>query len=235
MAKILTARRLQAEIGGEIVFFFHDSDHDPRETLTILTDRSTGEEARLNFTFRNKWQKKYSPLYAKELVGGWQERTARQLPCYVNRRLAAAFAAIEASNVADFCLELYRSLGLLEGVTVVRSSDPVVREAACPVADFFVDLRHEGEWVRARHEAGTLRLHQGGSAYIELPPQTFTRSQISPTRDTRLCWMQSVVGATHYIAGAGEREYLNPSEAPEINFIPRDSIDRSAHAYVDFP
>ncbi|MGZ4966526.1 MAG: hypothetical protein ACXV97_05065, partial [Chthoniobacterales bacterium] len=50
-AKIQTARRLQKEIGGEIVFFFHDSDHDPRETVTILRDLHTGEERRLNFTF----------------------------------------------------------------------------------------------------------------------------------------------------------------------------------------
>ena len=27
VAKIQTARRLQAELGGEIVFFYHDSDH----------------------------------------------------------------------------------------------------------------------------------------------------------------------------------------------------------------
>ena len=39
VAKIRTARRLQAEIGGRIVFFFHDSDHDPRETRTILRHR----------------------------------------------------------------------------------------------------------------------------------------------------------------------------------------------------
>ena len=35
-AKIRTGLRLQREIGGEIVFFFHDSDHDPRETRIIL-------------------------------------------------------------------------------------------------------------------------------------------------------------------------------------------------------
>ena len=34
-AKLQTARRVQAEIGGEIVLFLHDSDHDPRETQTI--------------------------------------------------------------------------------------------------------------------------------------------------------------------------------------------------------
>ncbi len=42
-AKLVTARRLQSEIGGEIVFFCHDSDHDPRETQTILTHKSTGD------------------------------------------------------------------------------------------------------------------------------------------------------------------------------------------------
>ena len=42
VAKILTARRLQAELGGEIVFFYHDSDHDPRETKTALRHRRTG-------------------------------------------------------------------------------------------------------------------------------------------------------------------------------------------------
>ena len=40
-SKIQTARRLQAELGGEIVFFCHDSDHDPRETQTTLRDRHT--------------------------------------------------------------------------------------------------------------------------------------------------------------------------------------------------
>ena len=52
------------------------------------------------------------------------------------------------------------------------------------------------------------------------------KEQISPTRDTRLRWMQSVVHCTHYIAGAGERAYLRPEEAPEITFINRDAIDR---------
>jgi hypothetical protein len=61
-AKIVTARRLQKEIGGEIVFFFHDSDHDPRETNTILRDQHTNEEVALNFQFENRIQKQYSPL-----------------------------------------------------------------------------------------------------------------------------------------------------------------------------
>ncbi|PYJ40420.1 MAG: hypothetical protein DME86_12195, partial [Verrucomicrobia bacterium] len=70
-AKIITARRLQAQIGGEIVFFFHDSDHDPRETLTVLIERQSGRERALNFEFANKIQKQFSPLYAKRIAQKW--------------------------------------------------------------------------------------------------------------------------------------------------------------------
>ena len=76
-AKILTARRLQAELGGEMVFFYHDSDHDPRETATLLRHRKNGGALRLNFAYENKWQRKFSPLFAKRIAAGWQERTAR--------------------------------------------------------------------------------------------------------------------------------------------------------------
>src|SRR5882762_10036080 len=112
LAKILTARRLQKEIGGEIVFFYHDSDHDPRETVTILRDRKTGEERRLNFRFANKLQKQFSPLFAKRVLPAWREQTARQLPNLVPAQLVESFKKIEAENVADFCLEMYRHLGL---------------------------------------------------------------------------------------------------------------------------
>ena len=162
-AKIETARRLQAEIGGEIVFFYHDSDHDPRETQTILRHRKTGEPATLNFTFDNKLQRKFSPLFLKRIPADWQANTARQLPNYVDRRWVEAFKQTTAANVADFCLEMYRRMGLLEGIRVVRSSDPAVRRAACDVADFFVDVPHEGEIVRARlHATGAFKLHEGG-------------------------------------------------------------------------
>ena len=83
VAKIRTARRLQQEIGGRIVFFYHDSDHDPRETQTIVRDLATGDEQRLNFSFANKIQKKYAPLYAKTVDPAWQADMARQLPKYV--------------------------------------------------------------------------------------------------------------------------------------------------------
>ena len=74
VAKIRTARRLQAEMGGRIVFFCHDSDHDPRETRTILRHRTTGETAKLNFEVASKLQRKFSPLYAKRIAPGWQAR-----------------------------------------------------------------------------------------------------------------------------------------------------------------
>jgi hypothetical protein len=74
------ARRLQKEIGGEIVFFCHDSDHDPRETQTILRHRKTNEPAHLNFAFANKIQRKFSPLHLKRIAAGWQDKTGCNCP-----------------------------------------------------------------------------------------------------------------------------------------------------------
>jgi hypothetical protein len=201
-AKFATARRLQAELGGEIVFFCHDSDHDPRETQTTLRHRQTGEPRMLNFAFANKLE---------------------------------AFRDNPAATVADFCLEMYRRMGLLEGIRVVRSSDPAVRRAACDVEDYFVDVPHDGEIVRARIAGGALRLHEGGDVFIDLPMVSFGKEQVSPTRDTRLRWMQSVVHCTHYVAGAGEQAYLRREDAPEIIYVNRDPIDRSDEAYTEPP
>jgi hypothetical protein len=231
-AKFQTARRLQSEIGGEIVFFYHDSDHDPRETQTTLRHRKTGEPATLNFAFENKVQRKWSPLFLKRVAPEWRANTARQLGAYVDAFWVEAFNEVEGACVADFCLEMYRRMGLLEGIRVVRSSDPAVRAAACEVADFFVDVPHAGEIVRARWHDGALKLHEGGERFLTLPGVEFSKKQISPTRDTRLRWMQSVIGCTHYIAGAGEQAYLHKEEAPEITFVNRDAIDRSDEAYV---
>jgi hypothetical protein len=255
VAKIRTARRLQAELGGEIVFFYHDSDHDPRETQTILRHRKTAEPARLNFAFKNRIQRKFSPLYLKHIAAGWQDKTVLQLPNYVGHHLINIFKKVSAAHVADFCLEMYRGLGLLEGIHVVRSSDPAFRRAACDVPEFFVDVPHEGEIVRARFApedgradlpvgqdarqrvptelGGKLTLHEGGDSFITLPATTFTKEQISPTRDTRLRWMQSVLHCTHYVAGAGEKAYLRPEEAPDVTFINRDAIDQSDEAYIE--
>jgi len=232
-AKIQTARRLQGDIGGEIVFFYHDSDHDARETRTILRHRRTHEPAQLNFAVENKIQRKFSPLRLKKISAGWQEKTALQLPNYLGQPLIEVFKHISAANVADFCLEMYRQLGLLNGVRVVRSSDRDFRRAACEISDFFVDVSHAGEIVRARFMDGTLKLHEGGGSFVALPLTVFTKEQISPTRDSRLRWMQSVLHCTHYIAGAGEQDYLRTEDAPEIKFLTRDAIDRSDEAYAE--
>lgn len=231
-AKIVTARRLQREIGGEIVFFFHDSDHDPRETATALRERRTGTERSFNFDFANKIQKQFSPLYAKCVVPGWQAKVARQLPNYVEPDLVEHFKSVEASRAADFCRDMYSRMGLLDGIRLEPSSAPEFRKRAVAIDDFFVDVLWEGETVRARHRDGTLLLHKGGDNYIELPPQSFDASQISPTRDTRLRWMQSVIQCTHYVAGAGEREYLNEADAPGVTFLQRDEISDSDLAYI---
>ena len=232
-AKIQTARRLQNEIGGEIVFFYHDSDHDPRETRTTLRHRRTDEVAQLNFTVENKIQRKFSPLFLKRIAAGWPTKTALQLPNYMDGALIEIFKNVSGVTVADFCLEMYSGLGLMEGIRVARSGDPAFRRAACAVTDFFVDVPYEGEIVRARHDAGTLRLHEGGDSFVTLPAAAFSKEQISPTRDSRFRWMQSVLRCTHYIAGAGEQAYLRKEDAPGIAFVGRDSIDRHDEAYTE--
>jgi hypothetical protein len=126
-------------------------------------------------------------------------------------------------------------MGLIDCVRIVRSSDPAVRRAACEVEDFYVDVPYEGEIVRARWTGDCLKLHAGGDAFLTLPPDEFTKEQISPTRDSRLRWMQSVVRSTHYVAGASEQDYMRKEDAPEITYIPRDKIDRADEAYTDCP
>jgi hypothetical protein len=235
VAKISTARRIQNEFGGEIVFFCHDSDHDPRETRTTVRHRTTGEPALLNFAFANRIQRKFTPLYLKRLPEDWQGRTLLQLPNYVERPLIDAFEKVSASDVATFCLEMYRHMGLLEGIRIARSSDPALRRAACEVPEFYVDVPYQGETVRARMMEGVLKLHEGGNSYVTLPNSPYHKEQISPARDTRLRWMQSVLHCTHYVAGAGEKDYLRTEETPEITFIQRDFIDRHDEAYTDIP
>jgi hypothetical protein len=232
-AKVFTARRLQSEIGGEIVFFYHDSDHDPRETQTTLRNRATGEPCTHNFTFRNKLQRKYSPLFAKEVPEGWRDNMARQLPAYVAPRWIEAFRQVSAVNVADFCLDMYGRMGLRDGIRVARSGDPSFRRAACDVDEYFVDVPHQGETVRARFVDGTLQLHEGGSSFVTLPQMAFEKSQVSPARDSRLRWMQSVLHCTHYVCGAGEQVYLRREDAPEIAFVARDTISLSDEAYCE--
>ena len=235
VAKIRTARRLQAEIGGRVVYFCHDSDHDPRETRTILRHRATGQPAHLNFAVVNKLQRKFSPLYAKRIAADWHARTLAQLPNYLDHPVIDLFRKTSADTVAGFCLEMYRGLGLLDGIDVVTSSDPSVRRRACDVGDFFVDVPYEGEIVRARVRDGRLYLHEGGESFVMLPAagSGFGKEQISPTRDTRLRWMQSVIHCTHYVTGAGEQAYLRREEAPEITYVRREDIERSDEAFTE--
>ncbi len=231
-AKFQTARRLQQEIGGEIVFFYHDSDHDPRETVTILRELHTGKPRRLNFTFANQIQKQFSPLFAKRVLPESKAKLAEQLAQCVPADLAQHFREINADNVADFCLQMYERIGLLEGIRVMRSGDPAFRRRAVAIDDYFVDVRYENELVRARRGPDALLLHKGGDAYIKLPLEDYGPEQISPTRDTRLRWMQSVIRCTHYVAGAGEMKYLKTDEAPEVQFVQRDEISESDCAYL---
>jgi hypothetical protein len=234
VAKILTARKLQKEMGGDILFFYHDADHDPRELKTILHHRQSGAAQPLTFEFDNKLQRKFSPLYAKRVPEKWHKHTANALGNYVDKPLVQIFRDTPPTSAADFCLEIMRKMNLLDGITVLRSGDPQFRQQACDIADYFVDVTHENELVRARLADGALQLHEGGLSYITLPlPPTIEKTQISPTRDTRLKWMQSVLQCTHYIAGAGEQQYLNKQDCPEITYLPRDPIDRLDEAWTD--
>jgi len=230
--KIVAARGLQASIGGKIVFFYHDSDHDSRETTTILNERSSGREQALNFQFTNKIQKQFSPLYAKRILPDWKAKMTQQLGQYVDRDLIEKFRSVESTNPADFCLEMYQRIGLLGDLRVERSSDPAFRKRAVSVDDYFVDVNWEGEIVRARLRDGKLLLHKGGGKWIEVPQQDFDAAQISPARDTRFRWMQSVIHCTHYVAGAGERGYLSEAEAPEVQFVSRLDITDPDKAYL---
>jgi hypothetical protein len=124
-------------------------------------------------------------------------------------------------------------MGLLEGIRLARSSDRAFRMAACEVGDFFVDLPYQNEIVRARWFGGKLQLHEGGDSVVSLPRTSFTKEQISPTRDTRLRWMQSVLHCTHYIAGAGEQAYLRKEEATEIEYVNRDTIENPNEAFTE--
>jgi hypothetical protein len=232
-AKIMTARRLQKEIGGEIVFFYHDSDHDPRETSTVLRNQHTNREVALNFQFENRIQKQFSPLYAKRIAAGWHEKTVRQLPIFAPRALVEHFKHTRSSNAADFCLEMYTKMGLLDGIRVERSSAPQFRSRAVAVSDYFVDQPCEGEIVRARYRDGKLLLHKGGDRFLEIPAGKFGPEQISPTRDTRFVWMQSVIRCTHYVTGASEQDYVNKADAPEVKFVRREQISDSDKAYIE--
>lgn len=233
-SKIQSARKLQSQIGGRIVFFFHDSDADYRETITVLRDIRSGAEARLNFLQPNKIQKKFSPLYAKHIASGWKQEMLKQLPRFMDADspLIALFASVEKETVADFCLEIYRKMGLLEGIETVRSGDRAVREQASDINEYYADIEYKGETVRALRDKDKFILHEGGGKIITLPAQPTEKYQKSPGRDLRFSWMQSVIHCTHYIMGASEKEYLGRAAFPEVTFIERDLISEPEYAWI---
>jgi hypothetical protein len=122
---------------------------------------------------------------------------------------------------------------LLEGVRVERSSAADFRARAVAVPDYFVDQPYQGEIVRARYRDGKLLLHKGGDRFLEIPGGEFGPEQISPTRDSRFHWMQSVIRCTHYVAGASEQHYINQGDAPMVKFIKRDEISDFDRAYTE--
>ncbi len=233
VAKINTAKKLRDEIGGKIIFFYHDSDADYRETITVMTDRRTGAEVRLNFIQENKLQKKFSPLYAKKIPGGWKEEIKKQLPRFTGQDAIDLFMSVNAKTVADFCLEMCQKMGLLDGVEIARSGDKSFREQAADLdKDYFADVEYQNELVRARLLENKLKLHEGGGKYITLPEQAVEKWRKNPARDQRFVWMQSVIHATHYIYGEGEKGYLKPGDFPDVKFVDREKIDRAEYAWL---
>jgi hypothetical protein len=238
-AKIDTARELQKKIGGKVVFFYHDSDADFRETITIMKDKQTGAEARLNFTQENKLQKKHSPLYAKRIPSGWKQEIQKQLPRFINQNLIEFFSSIKEKNAADFCLKMYSKLGILENIEIARSSNTSFRKKAMDLtSNYFADVKYQGEIVRAKisKDGKTASLHEGGEKYTIFPVKDkIQKEQITPKADQRLDWMQSVVRCTHYVFGEGEAKYLKFKDFPDIKFIPREKVNQPQYAWLPLP
>ncbi|HYV33836.1 MAG TPA: hypothetical protein VE973_03230 [Candidatus Limnocylindria bacterium] len=234
VAKINTARQLQKEIGGKLVFFYHDSDADYRETITLMRDVTTGADVRLNFLQENKIQKKFSPLYAKKIPQGWQEEILKQLPRFAGLDLINTFKSVMEFNVADFCLEMYKKMGLLDGIEIFRSGNKNFRESASELeGEYFADVEYQTEIVRAEMFNGKLRLHEGGGKYLEIPTAPkIHKWQKNPGKDARFGWMNSVINCTHYIAGNSEYEYLNKEVFGQVKFIKREDIVDQNYAWL---
>ncbi len=239
-AKLATARRLQDEIGGRIVLFWHDSDHDYRETQTeIESDRYAEGSVKLNFTFRNKVNRKWSPLALKEAtqesVRGILNTLREIVPADVHRMLSS----IDTHNVSRFCLQAYRNMGLLDSIEVVSSFSPGFRRKASlggfgSGEGFFYDTSYMGETVRSEISNGRLRLHHGGPRYSDLGPlpERLDPERISPGRDKRFAWMVPAIGCTHYVMGESEADYLDFSGFRDMEFLQRDEITNPSLAWM---
>jgi len=238
--KIVSARNLQRKIGGTIVWFCHDSDHDYRETVTkIKTDRYPEGFARFNINQPTKFEKLFTPLYLKRIKEGWQEETARKLEPIVPKESWELFKSIKAVTVADFCIAMYHGMGLLEGIEITRSSDPRFRTQAIKVLnqDHYLDIEYKGAVVHARKGEAGYFIDHGGNVKDIIPVDNVRvadlRPLLSPTRETRFAWMQSVIKCTHYIYGKSEAEYLDFKAFPEITFVPRKEIYDPEFAVID--
>ena len=216
VAKIQTARRLQEEIGGEIVFFYHDSDHDPRETQTILRHRKTNEPAMLNFAFENKMQRKFSPLFLKRIPADWQAKTVLQLPNYVEHPLIEIFKKVSAAERRRFLPGNVSPHGLARRHSRRALERSGFRRAACDMSEFFVDVPHEGEIVRARFAERCVELarrrrfvrHIARDAFHQGTNQSHARHPAA---------LDAIRGALHALhCRAGEKAYLRTEDAPEI-------------------
>lgn len=231
-SKIITAKRVQKQIGGKIIFFYHDSDSDFRETITVLQDHFTKAIVRINFEQDNKLQKKYSPLYLKRIPLWWKQNTAKRLYRFVEKPLIEMFLENSCGFVADFCLTMYEKMKLLNDISVMRSSDQTLRKNAMELEDYFADVDFEGEKVRAKYQLGKLFLHRGGGLYHYIKPDKITKEQVSPDKEKRFSWMQSVIHCTHYIIGESEMTYLDTKKYPEVTFIPREPVENPEMAWT---
>ena len=236
--KILTARELQRQIGGKIVWFCHDSDHDYRETVTkIKTDRYPGGFVRLNINQPSKFEKLFTPLYLKSIKPGWQEEAGNKLQSIIPQEAHKTFASMQAATVADFCIAMYRALGRLEGIEVLRSSDPSFRKKALDISnqDHYIDIEYKGVLVHARKSERGYFLNHGGNVHEYIPANSkpITQKLFSPTRETRFAWMQSVIHCTHYIYGKGEKGYVDFTPWKDVTFVPRKEIYDSEFAVID--
>ncbi len=233
-AKIQTALRLRDRIGGRIVFFYHDSDHDPRETQTILVEEKTGDEQRLNFQFANKTQKKFSPLYAKFIAPDWQTHhhpPAPQIP-RPDRRSTRSNRSPRPTPPTSASTSTAPS----DSSTASKSPGPATPPFARPPAPSTTISSTSNTKAKssAPDDHPTTDSDSTGAATptSTSPRKSGTNVRSAPPVTPASRWMQSVIHCTHYVAGAGEMDYLDTSQAPEIEFLRRDDISHASQAYL---
>ena len=191
-----------------------------RQTPFLRERTATGREDAFNFQFANKIQKQFSPLYAKRVLPEWHDEDWRaSFRTYVAPELVDHFKEVEVFERRRVLPRYVYANGIAgrnsrRALQRIRSFGARLRRSH----DYFVDIPWEGEIVRARYRDGKLLLHKGADRYLELPRANPVRTQISPTRDTRLRWMQSVIRCTHYVAGAERAAVSQRSGRPRGEF-----------------